>query len=120
MSNWQRWNTVLPASRFVVDCWIEFYFLDVANCQSQRNGNSYLAQILDSLLAAMKTKAKKPDESAGEEPEEENSESVVYEPSLYIQLLLLIAFFSLPRTLTSTIFLHDFYCAFFASRPNSL
>ena len=42
-------NTVLPASKFVVDCWIEFYF-----------------------LVAMKTKDKKPDEGAGEEFKEEN------------------------------------------------
>ena len=86
MSNFQRWNTLLPASRFVTGHWLEFYFLAVGNRQSQRNGNSYLSQLSDSLLASMKTKAKRPGEGSGEEGEE------VYEPSLYIQLLLLNAF----------------------------
>ena len=81
MSNFQRWNTLLPASRFVTGHWLEFYFLAVGNCQSQRNGNSYLSQLSDSLLAAMNTKARQPDDGSGEEGEEE-----VNEPSLYIQL----------------------------------
>ena len=87
MSNFQRWNTLLPDSRFVTGHWLEFYFLAVGNRQSQRNGNSYLSQLSDSLLAAMNTKARQPEEGSGEEGEEE-----VYEPSLYIQLLLLNAF----------------------------
>ena len=87
MSNFQRWNTLLPASRFVSSHWLEFYFLAVGNRQSQRNGNSYLLQLSDSLLAAMNTKARQPEEGSGEEGGEE-----VYEPSLYIQLLLLNAF----------------------------
>ena len=86
MSNFQRWNTLLPASRFVSGHWLEFYFLAVGNRLSQRNGNSYVSQLSDSLLASMKTKAKRPGEGSGEEGEE------VYEPSLYIQLLLLNAF----------------------------
>ena len=60
-------------------------------------GNSYLAQLSDSLLAAMKTKARKPEERSAEESggvksRGETGDTVVYEPSLYIQLLLLTAF----------------------------
>ena len=68
---------------------MEFYFLAVGNRASQSNGNSYLAQLSDSLLAAMKTKARKPEE---EESGGETGDTVVYEPSIYIQLLLLTAF----------------------------
>ena len=82
MSNFQRWNTLLPASRFVTGHWLEFYFLAVGNRQSQKNGNSYVAQLSDSLLAAMKTKARNP----------EGDPDTVYEPSLFIQLLLINAF----------------------------
>ena len=89
MSNFQRWNTLVPAARFVVGSWLEFYFLAVGNRASQSNGNSYLAQLSDSLLAAMKTKARKPEE---EESGGETGDTVVYEPSIYIQLLLLTAF----------------------------
>ena len=92
MSNYQRWNTLVPAARFVVDSWLEFYFLAVGNRASQSNGNSYLAQLSDSLLAAMKTKARKPEERSDEESGGETGDTVVYEPSLYIQLLLLTAF----------------------------
>ena len=52
------------------------------NRQSQKNGNSYVAQLSDSLLAAMKTKARNP----------EGDPDTVYEPSLFIQLLLINAF----------------------------
>ena len=82
MSNFQRWTSLLGASRFVAGCWLEFYFLAVGNRQSQKNGNSYVAQLSDSLLAAMKTKARNP----------EGDLDTVYEPSLFIQLLLINAF----------------------------
>ena len=86
MSNFQRWNTLVPAARFVVGSWLEFYFLAVGNRASQSNGNSYLAQLSDSLLAAMKTKARKPEK---EESGGETGDTVMYKPSIYIQLLLL-------------------------------
>ena len=82
MSNFQRWTSLLGTSRFVACCWLEFYFLTVGNRQSQKNGNSYVAQLSDSLLAAMKTKARNP----------EGDLDTVYEPSLFIQLLLINVF----------------------------
>ena len=84
MPNWMRWNSMLPAARLVLELWLEFRFLAVANRQTQKNGNSYVSQVSDSLLAAMNVKAPRA------ESDVEGAEN--YDPSLYIQLLLLVAF----------------------------
>jgi len=84
MPNWMRWNSMLPAARLVLELWLEFRFLAVANRQSQKNGNSYMSQVSDSLLAAMNVKAPRAVSDV------EGADN--YDPSIYIQLLLLVAF----------------------------